>query len=266
MMADSTVEDSTMEDAREGDVWPRRFALFRLWCWLQGPLLLAFVFALIGGFQHWLNQPLADVEIVGTLRQTATADVVRQVRVLAVENYADLDLAVIKTALEAHPWVHDVEVRRTWPVSLQVTVREERPIARWGQGGLLNEAGNVFWPHQIEGSESLPLLVGPQTRALEMMTQYLTISQLLRPYGLRLSKLELEPRGAWALQLDNGIRVLIGRGRIVEKVERFTGVYSNKLTPYIERIKQIDVRYTNGLTVTWHESREDAGGTGRGTK
>ncbi len=255
-----------MSDAEEEVGLTSRFDLFRIWCWLQGPLLIAFVFVLISGFQHWLDEPLADVEIVGALHQTSAADVVRQVRVLAVENYADLDLGVIKTALESHPWVHNVAVKRIWPVSLQVTVREERPIARWGQGGLLNEAGNVFWPHQIEGSESLPLLVGPETRALEMMTQYLTISQLLRPYGLKLSKLELEPRGAWTLQLDNGIRVLIGRGRIVEKVERFTGVYSNKLTPYIERIKQIDVRYTNGLTVTWNESPGESGGTGRGTK
>ncbi|MEH6626962.1 MAG: cell division protein FtsQ/DivIB [Motiliproteus sp.] len=224
-------------------------------------LLLLMQLPLLAGLFHfggnwllqWLDQPLHNVNLSGHLQHSDAKDLRLQVWGRAEGAYLEIDLADVKQQLEINPWVHRVDVRRQWPAGLAVKVDEERPVARWGCKGLLNSDGEVFEPGDIKGYEHLPCLKGPSNRTRVMMEQFRSLSQQMRPLKLQLSTLELEPRGAWSLTLNNGIRLILGRGNVIEKVERFGRVYDSQLAAYASKIKQIDVRYTNGLTVTWHE-------------
>ncbi len=227
--------------------------LYRWLLLLQLPLLVAVFYFSGTWFVQWLDQPLQNVNLSGNLLHTDAKKLRLQAWDQAEGSYLDIDLKRIKQQLEANPWVHQIDIKRQWPAGITIKVSEQRPVARWGCKGLLNNDGEVFEPGYIEGYQQLPCLKGPDNRTLVMMEQYRSLSQQMRPLKLQLSKLELEPRGAWSLTLNNGIRLVLGRGDVVDKIERFSRVYDSQLAEHASKIKQVDVRYTNGLTVTWHQ-------------
>ncbi len=264
-------------------VWQRVRDPYRLWLWLQLPLWLLILVWLWQSSQQWLARPLGQIEVSGELQQLDAGELQQQLWRYLVMNgsgegldsgsdsataeqsdpvtrsYVGQDLIEFKQLLERQPWVNEVAIRRSWPDRLQVKVREQRPVARWGEQGLVNEQGVIFSPadqfakqYQAEFA-ALPQLSGPENRSLSLMAQYRDFNQLLRPLGISLTGLEMEARGAWTLQLSNGIRLIVGRGQAIDKLKRFGQVYGTVLKRYAERIEQIDVRYTNGLAVTWRE-------------
>ncbi|WP_421865360.1 cell division protein FtsQ/DivIB [Motiliproteus sp.] len=237
---------------------------YRIWLWLQLPLwLLGLVWA-GQQFQGWIERPLEQIQVgsdrsTGQFKQLSSEQLQQQLWQLPTGSYAQLDLQAFKQSLEQLAWVHSVQLKRSWPDQLEVVVREQRPIARWGSEGLVNEEGHIFSPaedfarQQQDRFKQLPQLMGPEHRSLGLMAQFHHFSRMLQPLGLELDGLEMEPRGAWTLTLKNGIRLVVGRGQVIEKLQRFKQVYGDLLGRYAERIKQVDVRYTNGLAVTWTE-------------
>ncbi|MEH6649345.1 MAG: cell division protein FtsQ/DivIB [Motiliproteus sp.] len=242
---------------------------YRLWLWIQLPLWLGL---LVWGWQmsqQWLDKPVIEINVSGELKQLQSSSLEQQLwqhlsqgqpESVAAGRYMAADLSEFKQLLEQLPWVNEVSVRRQWPDGLLIQVREQHPVARWGRQGLVNEQGEVFSPLLLAtktGQQKflqLPMLSGPENRSLNLMAQYRDFNQLLRPLGLSLTELQMEARGAWAMQLENGIKLVIGRGQPIEKMQRFSQVYSAVLKRYAERIAQVDVRYTNGLAVTWREA------------
>ncbi|WP_207062647.1 cell division protein FtsQ/DivIB [Motiliproteus sp. SC1-56] len=218
-------------------------------------VLLFIALLWVGGYWlvAWLERPLAQVKVQGPLLETDAEGLTEKVWAAAGNRYLALDLKAIQAALEAEPWVERVNPRRQWPAGVQVLVREQQPVARWGGGGLVNERGELFWPEENAAYSRLPALEGPKDKPLQMMAQYRALNQLIRPLNLRVAALKLEPRGAWSATLDNGIELLVGRGEVIDKISRFARVYGNQLMPYADKIKQVDLRYTNGLTVTWQQ-------------
>jgi len=232
---------------------------YRIWQWLQLPLWLLVLVSIWQTAEQWLQRPLVEIQISGEFQQLDTRQLEQQLWRQINTSYALTDLASIKQQLEQHAWINQVDLQRSWPDLLKVQVREERPVARWGDQGLVNEQGRIFSPAESFSQQlptqfaALPQLSGPEPRSLALMAQYRDFNQILRPLGISVSGLQMEARGAWTLTLDNGIRLLIGRGNAIEKLRRFTQVYSEVLARYADRIVQIDARYTNGLAVTWNE-------------
>ncbi|MFT6916094.1 MAG: cell division protein FtsQ [Motiliproteus sp.] len=232
---------------------------YRIWQWLQLPLwilVLALSWQLAG---HWLQRPLVEIEISGDFQQLDSRQLEQQLwRQMAASSVLE-DLAPLKQLLEQQDWVYEVDLQRSWPDLLRVQVREERPVARWGDQGLVNEQGQVFSPATLYSQQlpadfaALPRLSGPPQHSKNLMRQYRDFNQILRPLGVSLVGLQMEARGAWILTLDKDIRLLIGRGNSIEKLRRFSQVYPELLERYADRIDQIDARYTNGLAVTWNE-------------
>jgi cell division protein FtsQ len=93
------------------------------------------------------------------------------------------------------------------------------------------------------------------------MLQFHDFNQMFRPFGLSVTRLSLEARGAWTLTLDNDIRVVLGREALNERLQRFLDLYKQRLAEHAAQIEQIDIRYTNGIAVRWREmpSEKNAG-------
>lgn len=221
--------------------------------WLQLPLLVVVVWMASQWLTNWLDQPLHDVEVKGDFEQVDAKSLRLSVWESVDETYLSLDLAAIKMQLEQNPWVYQVDVQRQWPAALAIEIVEQKPITRWGEKGYLNSEGEVFMPQTERNIRVLPELVGPNSRSLEMMQQYRSMNELLRPLKLKISRMVLEERGAWTLSFQNGMNLLLGRGDLIEKLRRFSGIYGSQLMPYQDKIVNIDARYTNGLSVTWKE-------------
>jgi cell division protein FtsQ len=173
-----------------------------------------------------------------------------------------VDLDAVRLAIEALPWVDAVSVSRAWPRGLHVEVVEQVAAARWGANGLLNTRGELF----VNDARHVPLelaqLSGPDGTENKVAQRYLTSQRRLSEAGLRLTSLRLDARGAWEMDLANGVSVRLGRRQVDERFERFVTTAGKLVAQRPNDIVYIDMRYTNGFAVGWRSAaaRRDDGG------
>ena len=70
-----------------------------------------------------------------------------------------------------------------------MTLTEQRPLARWGEGGYLNHEGEYFAAIPDPLYKDLPLLSGPDGAEGSLMRRYQVLTGLLEPTGLQISEL-----------------------------------------------------------------------------
>ena len=75
------------------------------------------------------------------------------------------DVLGAKQSLEEHPWVRRAFAKKVWPDTLVLEIQEEIAIARWGEGQLLNQFGEIFEPPGRRRTAGLPLLVGSEVNS-----------------------------------------------------------------------------------------------------
>jgi cell division protein FtsQ len=201
----------------------------------------------------YADRPISKVSVRGDLTYVDQLAVQERMAPFVEANFFKVDLDGLRQDLEQMPWIAHVEVRRVWPDQVTVHLEEHLPIARWGDEALLNNSGQAFAPSDLARYEHLPQLHGPKRAQQRVMQQYQMLSQMLRPLGFSIERLELRARGSWFVTTGQGVELLLGRDQIIEKMRRFTAIYQQALAQESGKIARIDLRYANGLAVAWHE-------------
>lgn len=201
-------------------------------------------FGLIGS-EQW---PINWLEVEGELDRTTTAQVRGAAGPEAARGFFAVDMAGVRAAVEELPWVARADVSRQWPDTLSVTIHEHRPVARWNETGLISRHGELFDVAGTSGMQGLPRLQGPDSRRVEVLETWLDMRRRLEPAGLDIDAVVLDARGAWELELDGGMVVVLGRARIAQRLDRFVAVYE-RLREREGPVTRVDLRYTNGLAV-----------------
>ena len=201
----------------------------------------------------YMDQPIARISVEGELSYTSQQAVQQRIAPYVSASFFSVDLRGMRLELEQMPWVAQAQVRRVWPDQVLIRLEEQLPIARWGDEALLNSQGVAFAPNQLEAYQHLPQLYGPKRAQQRVMQQYQVLSQMLRPMGFTVSRLELRERGSWFLSTGQGIELLLGRDHLVEKMRRFSAIHGKALKEQQANIARIDLRYANGLAVAWRE-------------
>ncbi|AMW81595.1 Cell division protein FtsQ [Pseudomonas yamanorum] len=222
-------------------------------------ILVALGFGTYEGAQRLLpyaDRPITKISVQGDLSYISQQAVQQRIAPFVASSFFTIDLAGMRSELEQMPWIAHAEVRRVWPDQVTIRLEEQLPVARWGDGQLLNNQGQAFAPREVANYEHLPQLFGPQRAQQQVMQQYQALSQMLRPLGFSIARLELRERGSWFLTTGAGssgpgIELLLGRGNLVEKMRRFIAIYEKTLKEQITNIASIDLRYANGLAVGW---------------
>ena len=224
-------------------------------------LLWPLVLGVLGGGAYYgaqyvlpyADRPIAKVSVEGDLSYISQRAVQQRISPYLAASFFTIDLAGMRGQLEQMPWIAHAEVRRVWPDQVVIRLDEQLPIARWGDEALLNNQGQAFTPKELANYEHLPRLHGPQRAQQQVMQQYQLLSQLLRPLGFSIARLEMSDRGGWALTTAQGVEIQIGRDHVVDKIRRFVSIYDKALKDQISNIARIDLRYPNGLAVAWRE-------------
>lgn len=196
----------------------------------------------------FVSKPITKVQIENQWQRVSEAEVTQRLAVQVGAGYFEFDIDAVSASLESLPWVASAELRRIWPDTIALHLKEEVPIAHWGEGKLLNQYGELFAPADAAQFTDLPKLAGPQQSQERVMQQYKQMSQVLLPVGLRLNGLSLSNRGSWKLDV-NGIRVEAGRDEVLAKVQRFARFYAQQDRAETARFESVDLRYGNGIAV-----------------
>ena len=161
------------------------------------------------------------------------------------------DLNQVKEAVKQVEWVHDAEVRRRFPATLEVQIVEHTPFARWQMAGdaeqslLVNTLGEVF-EAEVEGP--LPVFSGPKDSSREVMIQYLAFKAQLAAIQQTPAEIRLSPRRAWQLKLQNGSLLELGRSDAGARLARFVRAFPNIAGLQLANA-HVDLRYQTGLAV-----------------
>ncbi|VAW99161.1 Cell division protein FtsQ [hydrothermal vent metagenome] len=171
--------------------------------------------------------------------------------------YLKVNVHHLQTKIEKLPWVKVAAVRRVWPDSIVVTIKEQKAYAVWKSNSLLNELGEKFEPKSII-LNNLPILNGPDNLNVKVMSEYKIIEAQLNTIGLSVDVFHLNARRAINLKLANSIQISLGRSEYQLRLKRFITAFKLSLRKYSENIEYVDMRYTNGFSIKWKENTQAA--------
>ena len=219
--------------------------------------------AAVGGFGailvYALDQPIDNVSVQGRFQRVSPMEVEQAVRERIHDaGLVSVDLSTLRRAIEQLPWVDYASVARVWPRGLEVRVVEQVAAARWGTNGLLNARGELFLSESRFVPPELPRLSGPAGTEALVTQRYLATQGRLVEGGARLVALRLDARGAWELDLDNGVRVRLGRRQVEERFDRFVAAALRLVVQRSAEMAYVDMRYTNGFAVGWRSETQIA--------
>lgn len=196
--------------------------------------------------------PLRNVRVEGDLRNLAEMDLQPLANEYLGLNFFTANLDALHAALAANPWIEDVAVRRWWPDTVEIHLRERTAFGYWGdQEEMVDVNGHRFRPTALRQPGPWPHLKGPDGREKALIKAWQDVHALFDPIGLTLVKLEQDERRSWWLTFDSGLEVYVGRERFEERLRRLVQVYPRVLAAQAERIAVVDLRYVNGFAVRW---------------
>lgn len=190
---------------------------------------------------------LRTVQLTNTPQQVDINQLNRLVKRTVGGNFFTVDLEQTRRTFEQLPWVRKVGVRRQFPWGLEVTLEEHVPMARWNNKALVNTYGEVF---EGESKLSLPEFYGEPDTSLQVAEMYVNFSRQLDSVQRSIVQINLSPRFAWQLHLDNGMVLELGREQMRQRLARFVAVYPYSLATIASNVNYVDLRYRNGFSVS----------------
>ena len=199
-----------------------------------------------------LDRPVQRVLVEGSFQRVSPPEIEAAVSEVARGGLASVDLDEVRARIEGIDWVDHAVVQRRWPDTLRVVIVEQVAAARWNDTGLLNARGELFLRNARYVPPELPLLEGPDGSEGIVAQLYLDAQGRLLEAGVRLTGVRLNERGAWELELANGVRVRLGRLAVTERLDRFIRLAGPLVAKRAAEIGYVDMRYTNGFSVGWN--------------
>jgi cell division protein FtsQ len=210
--------------------------------------------ALLYAVSAWLvRQPVfafREVVVTTPLARASAGYLEAVVRSELSGTFFTLDLNRAREALARVPWVRSAGLRRQWPRRLEIEIEEHAPLARWGDGGLVNTRGEVF---VADWNGELPQFAGPQGTSAAIAARYRDWSASLAPLDLRVRGVALSARGAWEIRAEARGRPLtieLGREEPDARLARLIAAYPRTLDALARAgrpVERVDLRYRNGF-------------------
>ncbi len=215
--------------------------------------LLLVLLVAIGWFVYhnpdWFR--LSSVSISGDFVQLSERDLMDKVRPMLVGSLWQIEVGKIRKRLQAEPWVKRVLVKRQLPRHLVIKVRERVPVAVWGKDALLDQSGEIFRPgNGTDWSKTLPTFSGPEQKVKQVLLRCQHFRESLSARGLTLTGCDVNGRGAWHLQLTQGVDIILGAQDIEQRFALFSQVYEHLLIKFPRGFSRVDMRYQHGLVVS----------------
>lgn len=205
-------------------------------------------------FQQTTTLPIRNVEVKSEFIRITEQQIQDIVAKNDLGGFFDTDVGAVTESMRQLPWLQMVTVRRVWPDTLQLEIRERKAIAYWNNSALLTADGTVFSPEKTTYPTGLAKLSGPDGSAKSVLKNYINLKADLKSIGLNISELTLDKRRAWIVRLADGTTLDLGRKKINDRIQRFIGIYNDYLVSRKNEIDVVDLRYTNGFAIRWKKN------------
>lgn len=180
----------------------------------------------------WADQffPITSVE-VNEVQKVSRDEVLAVLNLGAVRGLLSIDSDKLKQNLESHPWIQQAEVRRVFPDTLVVELKEREPAAVLRADRrelLLGQDGAVIAEANPGTFEGFPILTGidyahvvsRNADTTERVLAGIALTSLLSEIGANQMEVDLQTPGDMVAYYD-GLRIRFGEGAFEDKVERY---------------------------------------------
>ena len=206
--------------------------------------------------------PIRWLEVNGEFQRVSAEQLRAALSPNMNSSFFTVDMQGLEEAAGRISWVSGVKVQKVWPDTVTVMVEEYQPVAHWTTGKLVSRQGETFSVPEADELQGLPWLHGPDARLEDMLSVWVAMDRSLAGLGLSISRLSLDSRGSWSLELSNGTQVYLGRNSTDERLERLLSSWDALMEEQEVPPRDIDLRYTNGFAVLWQESEKEKTGSG----
>ena len=227
-------------------MWDRPDILNRISNVLVALAVLLAVYAAVWHVVHLPQLALRELRITGDAGHVTRAQVEAIVKSELTGTFFTMNLPRMRAAFAKLPWVREASLRRRWPATLEVAIVEHVPLARWGTTALVNTHGEVF---DAAYDGKLPIFNGPSGTSKEIAIQYDFFRRQLAPIEAKPVMVQMTPRRAWQVRIENGPTIELGREDVEARLARYIVVHERSVGALKRRIDYVDLRYANGFAV-----------------
>ena len=179
-------------------------------------------------------------------------DISKAVKYLYSKSFFDIDLNHLKNKLEKIEWVRQINVRRSYPNEIIIDIEEHTPILRWNNKMYINKYGEKFNASKID--KSIPILISDESRINEVFAYFKLFNEKLssRKLDFKITKIMENEIRSLTISLSSGINIQLGSKDVNNKIPLFFEIYKSLNTRDLNKIRYIDMRYSNGFSVGWN--------------
>jgi cell division protein FtsQ len=210
----------------------------------------------LGGHSHDVAQAtttavgfgIENVQVSGNV-QTSEIDILQQLGLDGTTSLVSLDVQEARNLVAQLPWVENVDVRKVYPDTISVSLKERTAFGIWQHGdelSLIERDGRVISALRDNKYSSLPLFVGRDAEVVaaefyDSFSQWPNIKARVKAYVRVASR-------RWDLHLDNGVVVKLPEGDIAQAMQALNQMEADN--QILERdIVAVDFRLADRTTV-----------------
>ena len=179
-------------------------------------------------------------------------DISKAVKYLYSKSFFDVDLNYLKNKLEKIEWVRKINVRRSYPNEIIIDIEEHSPILIWNNKMYINKYGEKFKVSKID--KNIPILISDESRIHKVFTYFKLFNEKLssRKLDFKITKIMENEIRSLTISLSSGINIQLGSKDVNNKIPLFFEIYKSLNTRDLNKIRYIDMRYSNGFSVGWN--------------
>ncbi len=195
---------------------------------------------------------LKNVRISG-VSQLSERDIVGKVTPYLKESLLKVDIGKIKEAITGHPFVREVRVKRAYPFSVVIDVKEKVPSALWvkndGDVFVLDESGD---PYRKLGKGAIKGLFIINAKEKEDVASIFREVNAWSAEGIMkkesLSEVSYNEGNMTLFGLDDGVEIILGKEDQKKRLKRAVAVLGDARKRGL-LIKCIDARFEKGAII-----------------
>ena len=167
------------------------------------------------------------------------------------KSFFNFKINILKKEIEKVSWVKSADIRRVYPGEIKIYIEEHIPIAIWNNESYMNNIGDIFFVNDIK--KNLPIISSNQSGNKIMFEYFSLLLKYISDenFDIKIKKIEENDIRSLSAYLSSGIIVKFGSKDIRGKILTFIKVYKTLNTSDLEKIRYIDMRYSNGFSIGW---------------
>ena len=210
-------------------------------------IFLASIIFLLGFILYisdYLVYPIDEVEITSTSSNYDNEKINDIVVSIQGQDLLSLDLSDIKRSIRSDDWIRDVEIKKSFPDTLEIIIIPQQPFAIYNSKIMMID-GTVIKASSLP--LDLPIIVDHTNDSASSMNTMILSDKLLQKIKLDIKKVEIHNS---LIKVFTSSNILISdRVNYEVNLNRLVISFQDLKKLFKREIKSIDMRYSNGFAI-----------------